>query len=104
MGDRNKVEVEIFNQKFTLFSENEGGDRLKKLAKFVDKRMRDIYKTTRLSSAIKIAILTALNLADDLVKEKETKVHSHPDAVNRIMSLVDRMESIMAYGEEKSGE
>ncbi len=99
MENKNKIEVEIFNQKFTLFSEVEGEKELRKLADFVDKRMRDIYQTTKLSSALKIAILTALNLADELLS-KTNNDENNPELVNKIFNLVDKMNNLAKRDEE----
>ena len=110
MNSNNIVEVEIFNQRFTLFSELEGKERLQKLAAMVDERMREIYKNTRLSSAIKIAILTALNLADELslLTEKQSRsekasvpVSENPSGLKeeelseRVLSVARRMEKLI---------
>lgn len=92
----NKVEVEIFNQKFTLFSERDDKERIIKLAATVDSRMREIYRATKLSSALKIALLTAINLADELSEKTDGALAGQDkEIVQRIFSLVDRMEQTM---------
>ncbi len=105
----NKVEVEIFNQHFTLYSEIEEKSRIIKLANMVDERMRNIYKNTKLSSAIKIAILTALNLADELslATEKGLKKETPPPSSQtspsslglslsqRVLAIAQQMEELI---------
>lgn len=102
MSSKNLVEVEIFHKNFTLFSEQEGQAHLKELASFVDQRMKEIYSKTKLSSGLKIAILTALNLAEELYLEKKNKNDSSPESVNQILELVKRMEALLPESGENA--
>jgi cell division protein ZapA len=75
MDDREKtVRVTVFGQEYAI----KGGvdaDYIREVAAFVDMRMRESQAAQPSKPPIKIAILTALNLADELFayrrKEKE---------------------------------
>jgi len=75
--DREKVVVEIYGEKHTVL----GGDspeHIKKVARQVDQKMRIIAQRSPRLGAHQIAILTALNLQDELEKlqeEQETLMH-----------------------------
>jgi cell division protein ZapA len=58
------VAVEIFGQTYTLRGEGEG-TYLRDLAAHVDAKMREISDSTRTADTLKIAILAALNIADE---------------------------------------
>ena len=102
MKENKQIEVEIFNQKFLLTSEKENAERLQEVALFVDQKMRDIYKSTNLSSALKIAILTALNLADELFRVEVSKQKNdfNQDLMKRVLSIVDRVKDMIRLGRD----
>ena len=66
----NRVTVEIFNQEYVVKG-SENADYIEMLAAYVDRRMRMIEQRNHNLSMIKVAVLTALNLADELNKLQE---------------------------------
>jgi len=44
------------------------------VARYVKEKMEEVLKKTRSVSTLNVAILTSLNIADDLLKEKEKRV------------------------------
>ncbi len=96
MTGKNQIDVEIFNQKFTLYSDEQSEAHIKKLAQFVDSEMREIYQKTKLSSALKIAILTALNFADRLLANEVNEGNEdNSENINKLMDMIQKMEDIM---------
>lgn len=65
------VEVEIYGQAFRIAIGDATPDYIQRLASYVDERMRAIALTTKTMSLNRMAILTALNIADDLFKLQE---------------------------------
>ncbi|SHG48502.1 cell division protein ZapA [Thermosyntropha lipolytica DSM 11003] len=63
----NKVSVEIFGENYVVKGE-ESPEYIEMLAAYIDKRMRLIQQRNPNLSTAKIAVLTALNLADELNK------------------------------------
>jgi len=59
------IQVEIFGQTYSIKAENDR-EYIRKLAAFVDARMKEVQKGTGTSDGYKIAILAALNIADEL--------------------------------------
>jgi len=66
----NKVTVEIFNQDY-IVKGSENAEYIEMLAAYVDRRMRMIEQRNHSLSITKVAVLTALNLADELNKLQE---------------------------------
>jgi len=66
----NKVTVEIFNQDYVVKG-SENAEYIEMLAAYVDRRMRMIEQRNHSLSITKVAVLTALNLADELNKLQE---------------------------------
>jgi cell division protein ZapA len=73
------VEVEIFGQAFRVASGDASIEHIQRLATHVDERMRAISHTSKTMPLTRLAILTALNIADDLLKLRE-----HMDQTSQI--------------------
>lgn len=65
-----KVEVEIYGDNYTLKGQ-ESPEYMHKVAKCVDKKMAEISQRNHRLSTNQVAVLTALNLADELLKLQE---------------------------------
>jgi cell division protein ZapA len=64
------VEIKVFGQTYTVKTDAEE-DHIQEVARYVNEKMEEILKKTRSVSTLNVAILTALNIADDLLKERE---------------------------------
>jgi len=71
MAIKNRIAVKILGHDHYLISTDEPG-YVEKVAKLVDDRMQVVFKSNSSLSHTKVAILTALNLADDLTKARRT--------------------------------
>ncbi len=82
------VDVEIYDQKYSIvlktpLPENE----VRKLADDVDTRMRDIAAQTNTADSLKVAILTALHLAQEY-KELQQRCDQKTDDLSRALEEV----------------
>jgi cell division protein ZapA len=59
------IEVTIFNQTYRLRSQT-GREHVRQIANLVDERMRQISAQITTHDVVKIAVLTALNIADEM--------------------------------------
>ena len=66
----NKVTVSIFNEDYVVKGA-ENPEYIKTLAAYVDRRMKTIEQRNSYFGISKIAVLTALNIADELSKLQE---------------------------------
>ena len=65
-----KIRVNIFGSEYVLkASENE--EYIINIAKYVDEKMRLIDKSNAINSKSKVAILAALNIAEELIQERD---------------------------------
>jgi cell division protein ZapA len=62
--------VNIFGSDYVIKGEGDP-QYIREVAAFVDSKMKEIASTTSNVSSIKVSILTALNLADELFKIKK---------------------------------
>ena len=68
----NYSEVEIYGQKYTIKSDLEDTE-IQELAHYVDKKIHDLKTNTGVISTSKVAILAALNIAEELFQLKSQK-------------------------------
>lgn len=70
MGEINKATVEIFGEEYTMRGEA-SPDYMIMLANYIDKKMKNIANRQPQLTVAKIAVLAALNVADELSKLQE---------------------------------
>ncbi len=90
-----RVDVEIFGKVYTVRGDKDP-DYVRRVAEFVDRKMREISQVTETVSTSRIAILASLNIADELM----TLLEESEELKIRIRDLADRIE--MSFGEEAS--
>ena len=64
--DAGSVRVNIFNQSYSLRSASGDGEHVERVARLVDERMRAVASGLAVHDVAKVAVLTALTLADEL--------------------------------------
>jgi cell division protein ZapA len=74
-------------------------NHIQKVAQYVNEKMDDVLKKTRSISTLNVAILTALNLADDLLKEQERRKALLRDVEMRSKDLAEKID-LRLNGEE----
>ena len=70
------VEVDIFGQTFRLSAGAAEADYMQRLAAHVDERIRAIAEVSPSVSFNRLAVLAALNIADDLLKLQDDLEHA----------------------------
>ena len=71
------IRVEIYNQTYNIRSDGDT-EYITQLAEFVDSRMREISSGTLTVDSLKVAILAALHIADELHRLKN--MHEQADS------------------------
>lgn len=70
MADKpNMVHVEIFGQSYALRA-GEDPSYLQRLAHLVDEQMREVAKAAGAVDSVRVAVLAALNIADELMQAR----------------------------------
>ena len=86
------VAVNIYGHTYSLRADDDPA-YVKRLADYVDKRVREVAKKTRTADTTKLFVLAALNIADDLHQRKlESKQGSRgvDSRAERLESLLDQ--------------
>lgn len=68
--ENNKVKIRIYGQEYTIVGER-SQDEIIKAAQYVDERMQFIGRNSNLGSTTSLAVLSAVNIADEIFYIKE---------------------------------
>jgi cell division protein ZapA len=88
----NRVKVQIFGQSYTV-----GGDLdeayVEQLARYVDERMNAVAAATQTVDSVKVAVLAALAIADELYSLRQQKIvrdDSLRESAKHCLTLLER--------------
>ena len=91
MGRERLVEIKVFGQTYTVKTDAEE-DYIQEVAKYVNEKMEEVLKKTKSVSSLNVAILTALNIADDLLREKEKRTALLREVKAKSKDLVEKID------------
>ena len=86
------ISVDILGREYQFACEPGEREALKAAAIYLDERMRAIKDAGRLMALERIAVMTALNLSDELLKMQKTEKHRQENVDNRIRMLVNELD------------
>jgi cell division protein ZapA len=66
----NILKVNIYGTEYPIKGTTDV-EYIKKVAQYVDSKMREVNKNISIDSSLKVSILAALNITDELFKERE---------------------------------
>jgi cell division protein ZapA len=89
------ISVEILDREYQFACEAGEREALKAAAVFLDERMRSIKDAGRLMALERIAVMTALNLSDELLKMQKVEKHRRESVDNRIRMLVNELDDAL---------
>ena len=86
--------VEIFGQTYNVRGDGDP-DYLLELARFVDSRMRDVAAQVATVDPAKIAILAALNIADEFSRYRKQREDAAGIWIERTEEISDRLSEVI---------
>lgn len=96
MAKVNRVEARIFGSEYVITGEA-SEEYILSITFYVDKKMRELAKSFPTASPEKIAVLAAINIADELFQYKEASSHASHELVStyeakakKLISMIDR--------------
>jgi len=99
------IRVEIYNQTYNIRSDGDT-EYIIQLAEFVDSRMREISSGTLTVDSLKVAILAALHIADELHRLKNIPAHADAHLAARsaeCAEMPDRLSNVRTVLENEQG-
>ncbi|MGA2236343.1 MAG: cell division protein ZapA [Terriglobales bacterium] len=87
------VRVEIFDQVYNLRGSD--ADYILKLAEYVDGKMRAVSEQTATVDSVRLAVLAALNIADEYHLLKRRLETASPEARQRASKLASALDEVL---------
>lgn len=100
ISDKDRVvRVTIFGEEYSIkgYADEQ---HIIRVAKYVDKRMRDIALRSKNRSANKIAVLTALNLADQLLSLEDKSRTDREQVEDKAKNILEMLDSSLIDSEK----
>src|SRR5580700_3984963 len=92
-ADEGSVRVEIFDQAYNLRGSD--ANYIMKLAEYVDAKMRAVAKQTQTVDTVRLAVLAALNIADEYHLLKRNQEGRGSDYLKRAHHLADALDEVL---------
>ncbi|MCB1177034.1 MAG: cell division protein ZapA [Leptospiraceae bacterium] len=97
MPESSRVEANIFGSDYTIAGDA-SEEYIRSITVFVDNKMRELAKVLPNASALKIAVLTAINITDEMFQLKESPdseynakiVHEYNEKTKKLISMLDK--------------
>ncbi|HEY8183705.1 MAG TPA: cell division protein ZapA [Thermoanaerobaculia bacterium] len=87
--------VEIFGETYNVRGEGDP-NYLAELARFVDSRMREVAAEVATVDPVKIAILAALNIADEFSRYRKQREQSAGSWIEKTEELSNRLSKVIS--------
>ena len=88
------IRVEIYNQTYNIRSDGDS-DYITELAEYVDSRMREISSGTLTVDSLKVAILAALYIADELHRLKNVHEQADEQLASRSAECAEMLDRLL---------
>lgn len=89
------ISVAILDREYQFACQPEERKALKEAAVYLDERMRSIKDVGRLMSLERIAVMTALNLSDELLKLQKNEKYRQTNVDSRIRMLANELDDAL---------
>ena len=98
--DANRVSVRILEKEYHVACPAEERAALLDSAEYLNRKMREIRDTGKVVGLDRIAVMAALNLANELLKYRQHDGDLANDVGARLRSLRERVESALQKGQQ----
>jgi cell division protein ZapA len=88
------MKIEIYDQVYNLNSEQDEA-HLRELAAYVDGKMRSIAESTHMVDSLKVAVLAALNIADEMFTVRQRHQEMEGPLRKRVEKCVAMVEKAL---------
>lgn len=101
MNDRTaRVSIRILEKEYQVACPIEERTDLLDAAEFLNSKMREIRDNGSVMGLDRIAVMAALNLANELLKVRKTESHGDHEMVDRVRHLRERVETAITRGKQ----
>ncbi|MCA9739918.1 MAG: cell division protein ZapA [Deferribacteres bacterium] len=93
-SERNVIKLTIYGTEYPIKGDTDV-DYIKKVAGYIDQKMYEVERNTSAKSSLKVAILAALNIADELFRERaenQKNIRTFEKRIERLTQILDNIE------------
>lgn len=90
---KKRFHIKLLGQELSVLSDS-GDDHVARVVKYVSDKVEELEKNVNNFSTLNVAILAALNIADELFKSKaveESKYHQLENRSERLINLINEV-------------
>lgn len=95
-----RVSVRILEKEYAMVCPYEERSALLDSAEFLNARMREVRDSGKVVGLDRIAVMVALNLANEYLRMKNREAKLEGEASQRVKNLRERVESQLARGQQ----
>ncbi len=95
-----RVSVRLLEREYQVACSAEERTDLLDSAEYLDAKMREVRDTGKVVGLDRIAVISALNLANELIKLRRNGSTADTDIGSRLRSLRERVESALEKGQQ----
>jgi cell division protein ZapA len=99
-SDSARVSVRILEKEYFIACPHEERSALLDAAEFLNGRMREVRDSGKVVGLDRIAVMVALNLANDFLRQKSREVKLEGEVGSRVKVLRERAETALAKGKQ----
>jgi cell division protein ZapA len=88
------MKIEIYDQMYNVNS-GQSDQYLRELASYVDGKMREVAEATRMADSLKVAVLAALNIADEMFSLRDRQQQLEGPLRKRVEKCVSMVEKAL---------
>jgi cell division protein ZapA len=90
------LKIDIYDQSYNV-NADQNDEHLKELADYVDTKMREVADATRTVDSLKVAVLAALNIADEMFALRERQRQIEGPLRNRVEKCVELVQQALEH-------
>ena len=96
----NSVNIRILERDYQFSTPPEEEDRLREASQLLNQRMKEIRNSGRVVGTERIAVMAALNMANDLLHAKARDDVLEGDVSNRLKMISERVENALGASQQ----
>ena len=90
------MKIDIYDQSYNV-STDQNEEYLRELAAYVDGKMREVAEATRIVDSLKVSVLAALNIADELFASRARQQEIDGPLRERVQKCVALVEEALEH-------
>lgn len=88
------MKIDIYDQSYNVNADG-NEEYMKELAAYVDTKMREVADATRMVDSLKVAVLAALNIADEMFASRERQQRLEGPLRQRVQKCAEIVEKAL---------